>query len=229
MEERVIALRPGERAIFGSDGIFEMASPEGVLFQDVAAELLDSLASKTLGEMVGTFCTLSCAHGHGNVTDDLLAVAIEQPPVAPPPYGFRIHLPSSFAAIDTACEHLVTFLHSQSEFAALAEEGEFSLLLAAREALSNAVIHGNREEPGRTICFACSTEPPFRKLTMTITDEGNGFDFAQYSAPEDLQTSERGRGVPILRATTRSMRMTGGELQFEFDLDAQPEEGSDGK
>ncbi len=61
---------------------------------------------------------------------------------------------------------------------------------------------------------------------MTVTDEGIGFNLGQYSAPPDLQTSERGRGVPILQATAVSMRMIGGELQLEFELDAQPEEAS---
>ncbi len=226
MEERVIALRPGERAIFGSDGLFETLSPEGVMFQDVAAFHLDTLSGKPLGNMVGTFCALSRAHGHEQISDDLLAVAIEQPPIAALPFGFRMHLPSTFAAIDGACDRLVAFLHSQPALTSMAEDTRFALLLAAREALSNAVIHGNREEPTRNICFACSTEPPFQRLTMTVTDEGIGFNLGQYSAPPDLQTSERGRGVPILQATAVSMRMIGGELQLEFELDAQPEEAS---
>ena len=72
--------------------------------------------------------------------------------------------------------------------------------LALSEALANAVIHGNREDPGKKvqICGACESQD---QLVLVITDEGDGFDPAAIPDPTlaDNLFSNHGRGVFLIQ------------------------------
>lgn len=72
--------------------------------------------------------------------------------------------------------------------------------LAVREAVANAIIHGNRERTDGTVWM--TAEVTHDSLTITIDDEGDGFDVAQL---EDPRRPERlllphGRGLWLMRA-----------------------------
>jgi serine/threonine-protein kinase RsbW len=76
----------------------------------------------------------------------------------------------------------------------------FAIHLAAEEALVNAVVHGNRLDPTKTVHVECHVSPELVRLE--ITDEGAGFN------PEnvpDCTLEERleapgGRGVMLMRS-----------------------------
>jgi serine/threonine-protein kinase RsbW len=78
---------------------------------------------------------------------------------------------------------------------------EFNLELALREALNNAVVHGNRENPETKvhIHFRCQ---PGEELSIVVTDQGKGFDFEKAVgngiAPDP--DSEAGRGIQLMKA-----------------------------
>jgi len=76
--------------------------------------------------------------------------------------------------------------------------------LLMREALVNAVEHGCRYEPGRLV--RCTARLHARRLTISVEDEGQGFDWrAQWSTPRDpLSTS--GRGLDIYRECSNRVR-----------------------
>jgi serine/threonine-protein kinase RsbW len=71
--------------------------------------------------------------------------------------------------------------------------------LALTEALANAIIHGNKEDPNKkvTIWGACEAH---EKLLLVITDEGQGFDPASVPDPTLAENifSARGRGVFLI-------------------------------
>jgi serine/threonine-protein kinase RsbW len=76
----------------------------------------------------------------------------------------------------------------------------FAIHLAAEEALVNAVVHGNRLDPKKTVHVECEVSPEFVRLK--VTDEGAGFD--PVSVP-DCTLEERleapgGRGVMLMRS-----------------------------
>jgi serine/threonine-protein kinase RsbW len=76
----------------------------------------------------------------------------------------------------------------------------FAIHLAAEEALVNAVVHGNRLDPGKTVHVECHVSPELVRLE--VTDEGEGFD---PKGVPDCTLAERldcpgGRGVMLMRS-----------------------------
>lgn len=71
--------------------------------------------------------------------------------------------------------------------------------LALTEALANAIIHGNREDPNKKVHVwgACEGH---EKLLLVITDEGQGFDPATVPDPTVAENvfSSHGRGVFLI-------------------------------
>lgn len=76
----------------------------------------------------------------------------------------------------------------------------FAIHLAAEEALVNAVVHGNKLDPGKSVHVECFVSPDLMRLE--ITDEGDGFDPKHVP---DCTLAERldspgGRGVMLMRS-----------------------------
>ena len=84
--------------------------------------------------------------------------------------------------------------------AGLNEDQRFHIDMAVREAVINAVVHGNRHNPGLDIDV--SLENTGTALVFTIADQGQGFDPDQLPdplAPENLLRGS-GRGVFLIRS-----------------------------
>src|ERR1700723_1902766 len=81
--------------------------------------------------------------------------------------------------------------------------------IALREALANAVIHGNKEDLQKKVHIDCHVHPG-RELSFVIRDEGSGFDPLEVpdSTTAENILSEKGRGIHLMR-----MLMDG--VQFE--------------
>jgi serine/threonine-protein kinase RsbW len=78
---------------------------------------------------------------------------------------------------------------------------EFDVELALREALNNAVVHGNQEDPETKVHIRCRCQPG-KELSIVVTDQGKGFDFEK-AVTNGIATdpdSERGRGIPLMKA-----------------------------
>lgn len=71
--------------------------------------------------------------------------------------------------------------------------------LALTEALSNAIIHGNRGDPSKRVEIhgACAHE---EQLVLSITDEGEGFNPAAIPDPTVAENifSSHGRGIYLM-------------------------------
>ncbi len=74
------------------------------------------------------------------------------------------------------------------------------LHLALMEALTNAVIHGNREDPAKvvTVCAGCNRRA---ELLVWVTDQGEGFDPSALPDPTVAGNMHEGhgRGVFLMR------------------------------
>jgi|HubBroStandDraft_2_1064218.scaffolds.fasta_scaffold199990_2 serine/threonine-protein kinase RsbW len=78
---------------------------------------------------------------------------------------------------------------------------EFDVELALREALNNAVVLGNREDPETKVHIRCRCQPG-NELSIVVTDQGKGFDFEK-TVGNGIATdpdSEHGRGIPLMKA-----------------------------
>ena len=84
--------------------------------------------------------------------------------------------------------------------AGLDEDESFRVVMAAREAAVNAVLHGNGYDPSKQI--SVSGENTGKSLIITIADEGEGLDPEKIPdplAPENLLRGT-GRGIFLMRS-----------------------------
>jgi serine/threonine-protein kinase RsbW len=77
---------------------------------------------------------------------------------------------------------------------------EFAIELALREALANAVLHGNREDSEKKVHVRCECDAA-SGISLVVRDEGPGFDPEKVPdplAPENLD-AEHGRGILLMK------------------------------
>lgn len=77
---------------------------------------------------------------------------------------------------------------------------EFAIELALREALANAVLHGNREDSAKSVHVRCECGKE-HGISLVVRDEGPGFnlkDVPDPLAPENLG-AEHGRGILLMK------------------------------
>ncbi len=106
------------------------------------------------------------------------------------------YLDSTLESVDAA-EELALRL---AEDAGLEEEELQKLGMAVRESMVNAVVHGNRYSAQKKVRFAVSAQAG--RFTVTVADEGEGFDYDHLPdplAPENLLRTS-GRGIFLIRA-----------------------------
>ena len=74
------------------------------------------------------------------------------------------------------------------------------IAIAVREAMANAVLHGNRSDPAKRVTF--SLERTRERLTIAVRDEGAGMDPASVADPLDPANLLKGsgRGIFLIRA-----------------------------
>ena len=78
---------------------------------------------------------------------------------------------------------------------------EFDVELALREALDNAIVHGNQEDPETKVHIRCRCQPG-DEISIVVTDQGKGFDFEKVvgNGITSEPASEHGRGIQLMRA-----------------------------
>ena len=82
----------------------------------------------------------------------------------------------------------------------LPEDELHKLGMAVRESMVNAVVHGNRYNLKKKVHLTVDTSDD--RLTVVITDEGDGFEVAALPDPlaEDNLLRQSGRGLLLMRA-----------------------------
>jgi serine/threonine-protein kinase RsbW len=106
-------------------------------------------------------------------------------------------MPSDVKAISPLLDRVIRLIE---ESRCVAGE-EMAVELALREALNNAVVHGNRLDPGKLVQVYCRCELG-KELSLIVRDQGIGFDPNGIGDPlalENLQ-AEHGRGILLMRS-----------------------------
>jgi serine/threonine-protein kinase RsbW len=98
---------------------------------------------------------------------------------------------------------LANLVHAASDevcrLAGLDEDARMNLGLALREATVNAVKHGNKLEESRSVSVTFDLDG--RRLAVSITDQGEGFDFGRDvdpRLPENVNKTS-GRGLFLMK------------------------------
>ena len=90
--------------------------------------------------------------------------------------------------------------------AGIDEDTRSGVSMAVREAMINAVLHGNAYDPSKRVNL--TLEQKGQELIVTITDEGTGFvpeEVPDPLAPENLLKGS-GRGIFLMRAFMDEVR-----------------------
>ena len=106
-------------------------------------------------------------------------------------------MPSKIQAISPLVDRLIRLVEGSQ----CVPGDEFDVELALMEALENAVVHGNREDPERKVHVRCRCQPG-KEISIVVTDQGKGFDFEKTvgnGATTDPD-SEHGRGIQLMKA-----------------------------
>jgi serine/threonine-protein kinase RsbW len=107
----------------------------------------------------------------------------------------RLVLPSHIEAVADAAAAVMDFIRN----CGVSEEAAFGIEMALREAVTNAMVHGNQEDESKFVelIFNCHDN----ELEVEVRDQGEGFDPARVPDPTNaenlLKTS--GRGIFLMR------------------------------
>ncbi len=121
-------------------------------------------------------------------------------------------LESTLQSVDKA-ESIVVH---EAQKAGFEEDDAHQIGMAVRECMVNAVVHGNRYNKKKMVHL--DVEVADHGVTVTIGDEGDGFDLSSLpdpTSPENL-LRQSGRGILLIRA-----------FMDEFDLHPRPGGGTE--
>ena len=110
--------------------------------------------------------------------------------------GLRNSLPSNVDVISPFADQLMHFI---SKFRP-ADDDNYEIELALREALVNAIVHGNQNDPRKRVYVNCRCTS-HGDVSITVEDEGNGFDHGTVPDPTlpENRLRTNGRGIYLIR------------------------------
>ena len=128
----------------------------------------------------------------------------------------EIRFSSDLKQIDRVCTRTDAFLNTLPQ---IRKPHLFSIHLVIREGLTNAVRHGNKNDPEKAVYLSIDAASK-RHLRLTIKDEGDGFDWRNVTAKSVDEAVESGRGIPIMEAyfTRYGYNRKGNVLYLEKDI-----------
>ncbi len=130
-------------------------------------------------------------------------------------------LPSEVGSISPFVDRLMLLIRK------CVPDGESEVQIALREALANAIIHGNHENPRKHVHvrFRCNPD----EVSIAVKDEGRGFDINELpdpTAPENIG-SGHGRGIYLMKAFMDEVRFEEGGVVVHMRKRAGHDTGKD--
>lgn len=122
-------------------------------------------------------------------------------------------MPSEIGIISSMVEQLMRLIEAWR----CAVGNEFAVERALREALKNAVVHGNAMDPNKLVEVRCRCERG-KGVWLIVKDQGNGFDPTAVPDPLDSERlrARHGRGIQLMKLSMDevSFRRGGTEVQM---------------
>ena len=106
----------------------------------------------------------------------------------------RLVLPSHIEAVADGAAAATDFIQS----CGVEEDAAFGIGMAVREAITNAMVHGNKEDEAKTVEVTLNCLG--RELEIEVKDQGEGFDPTSIPDPTDPTNLGKvsGRGVFLM-------------------------------
>ena len=108
----------------------------------------------------------------------------------------ELSLPSRIDTVATAAAAVAEFLSRSG----LSEDAAFGIDMAVREAVTNAVVHGTREDENKTVDVTLKSSPD--AVEISVHDQGTGFNPEGVPDPtaEENILKASGRGIFFMRS-----------------------------
>jgi serine/threonine-protein kinase RsbW len=98
---------------------------------------------------------------------------------------------ASLENVDLICAEMTVWLEERELYREL-----FALEILAREALNNAVFHGNRSDPSKKV--QAEIKHDAESVSIKVSDEGPGFNWRECLKKEEVNDNrENGRGLTL--------------------------------
>ncbi len=102
----------------------------------------------------------------------------------------------------------------------ISEELYGNILISVTEAVNNAIVHGNNNNPNKNVRIESDFVDNFLKIS--ISDEGEGFDFTNIPDPTAQENIEKinGRGIFLIKNLSDGVEFlnNGSEILITFKL-----------
>jgi len=107
----------------------------------------------------------------------------------------ELTLPSRIESVEEAAVSIASILSRSG----VNEEIAFGVDMAVREAVTNAVLHGNKQDDKKFVHVIAKTGPNF--LEISVEDEGEGFNPQDVPNPTESENIMKtsGRGIFFMR------------------------------
>ncbi len=111
-----------------------------------------------------------------------------------------------------------TLVDTLSKKLGVSDEVYGKILISTVEAVNNAILHGNKGDRNKKVTVIMNADG--NVLDITVTDEGEGFEYSNLPDPTDPKNIENlhGRGVFLMRrlADAIEYNSAGNEVKMRF-------------
>jgi serine/threonine-protein kinase RsbW len=119
----------------------------------------------------------------------------------------RQSLPSQVVLISPFVDQLMRFIAKCRKD----EDSQVDIEAALREALANAIVHGNHQDPHKRVYVTCRCTTD-GEVSITVQDEGQGFDSKAVPDPTTPENRlvKHGRGIYLMKTLMDEIRFEQG-------------------
>lgn len=121
--------------------------------------------------------------------------------------------------------HVETLVLEAVSGGSICEENFGKILIALTEAVNNAILHGNCQDPSKDVRITYETGN--QMVFFNVQDQGHGFNPEEIPDPTDPENLEKpnGRGVFLMQrlADTCEFLNSGCEVRLGFKLEPENE------
>jgi serine/threonine-protein kinase RsbW len=138
-------------------------------------------------------------------------------------WSVEVVVASTIEAISPVVDRLMQSLRTSC----CPPEQENAVEMALREALANAIVHGNHEDLHKEVRVCCACDA-MRGMLIVVKDQGEGFDPSKIPSPLAGRSilSEYGRGIYLINLLMDEVQFQKGGTEIRARILTQARRGS---